>query len=123
MNALKRKGIYDYDYENDILFVHIKGIKSDDAIDHDPFIIDLDEQKRMVGIEVLGVSKLFNLPKIFFKNVVKGSLKTNIKGKYITIVLDMASKIRNSIKEKSVIFQREKDEFVKNVAIECVVWL
>ena len=121
MNILKGKGTYDYDYENDIVFVHIKGIKSDDAIDHDPFIIDLDEQKRIVGIEILGVSKLFNLPKIFFKNLVKGSLKANIKGNYITIVLDMASKIRNSIKEKSVIFQREKDKFVKNVAVECVV--
>ena len=121
MNVLKGKGIYDYDYENDTLFIHIKGIKSDDAIDHDPFIIDLDEQKRMVGVEVLGVSKIFNLPKIFFKNVVKGSLKANIKGKDITVVLDMASKIRNSIKQKSVIFQREKDEFVKNVSVECVV--
>ena len=121
MNTLKGKGIYDYDYENDILFVHIKGIKSDDAIDHDPFIIDLDNQKRMIGIEVLGVSELFNLPKLFFKNVVKGSLKANVKGKNITVVIDMVSKIRNSIREKSVIFQREKDKFVKNVAVECVV--
>ena len=29
--------------------------------------------------------------------------------------------VRNLIKEKSVIFQREKDEFVRNVAVECVV--
>ena len=121
MNSLKGKGMYDYDYENDILFVHIKGIKSDDAIDHDPFIIDLDKQKRIIGVEVLGVSELFNLPKIFFKNVVRGSLKAQIKGKDIIVVIDMVSKIRNSIREKSVIFQREKDEFVRNTPMECVV--
>lgn len=121
MSLLKVKGIYDYDYENDVLFVHVKGIKSEDAIDYDPFIIDLDEQKRIVGVEILGVSKLFNLPKLFFKNVIKGKFKANIRDKNITISIDMISKTRNLIREKSVIFQREKDAFVKNVPVECVV--
>ena len=121
MKVSKVKGIYDYDYENDILFVHVKGIKSDDAIDYDPYIIDLDKQRKIVGVEILGVSKLFSLPKLFFKNVIKGKFKANIKDKNITISIDMISKIRNLMKEKSVIFQREKDAFVKNVPVECVV--
>lgn len=57
-----------YDSNLDILEIRTEG-KTHHSINIDDFIIiDLSEKNKVVGLEFMNISKLYNIPKIFFKN-------------------------------------------------------
>jgi len=56
---------FDYDLENDDLFVYLEGKKSSGAIELGNFIIDFDIKGNLVAIQILNVSDI--LKKFFYK--------------------------------------------------------
>jgi uncharacterized protein YuzE len=50
---------FDYDQENDILFLYDETTKSKASIDIDDIIIDYDSRKEISAIELLNTSKFF----------------------------------------------------------------
>ena len=49
--------------------------KYDSSIKYYGFILDLDKENNVVGIEILDIAKTFKVPKIFIISIVKQLLK------------------------------------------------
>ena len=60
---LHEKGIVDYDYKNDILFFKVKDRYYERSIDFGDFILDLDKEGYIVGIQLFDASKIFSIDK------------------------------------------------------------
>ena len=51
---------FDYDLENDDLFLYLENKKSKGAVELGNFIIDLDKNKEIVAIEIMNAKKVFS---------------------------------------------------------------
>jgi uncharacterized protein YuzE len=51
---------FDYDLENDDLFVYLEGKKSSGAVELGNFILDFDKDGNLVAMQILNVSEIFN---------------------------------------------------------------
>ncbi len=55
----------EYDKESDALYIQLKDARVDDNVDiEDGVTIDLDENKHIIGIEILGASNKLSLENI-----------------------------------------------------------
>ena len=61
---------FDYDEENDDLFVYLDGIKSKGAVELGNFIFDFDEKENLVSLEITEASKVLSklVAKIIYLN-------------------------------------------------------
>jgi len=48
---------FDYDQENDDLFIYLEGCKSAGAVELGNFVFDFDDHKNLVSIEIMEASK------------------------------------------------------------------
>ncbi len=55
-----KKFNFDYDQENDDLFVYLEGKKSSGAVELGNFILDFDENGILVAMQILNVSEVFS---------------------------------------------------------------
>ncbi len=51
---------FNYDVDNDDLFVYLEGKKSAGAIELGNFILDFDENERLVAMQILNASEVFS---------------------------------------------------------------
>jgi len=51
---------FDYDFENDDLFVYLEGKKSFGAVELGNFVLDFDEKGNLVAMQILNVSEVFS---------------------------------------------------------------
>lgn len=81
----KDKVKYDYDDNNDSLFMYcIEPYDYDVSLELDNnIILDLDIDGKPVAFEFLNASKLFKLDKNYFKNLVKICIRLDITDKLI----------------------------------------
>lgn len=70
-----RKFKFDYDSENDSLFLYDPKSKSKASIEMDDFIIDFNSKKELSGLEMLNASKFFKGLEIDNSKFSKGLLK------------------------------------------------
>ena len=54
-----KKFNFDYDTENDDLFVYLEGKKSSGAIELGNFVLDFDKTGKLVAMQILNVSEVF----------------------------------------------------------------
>jgi uncharacterized protein YuzE len=80
-----RKFNFDYDKENDSLFVYDPKSKTKNSIEIDDIIIDFNNKKKISGIELLNASKFFRGLKIDSTNINKEQL-TNIQKCNVEII-------------------------------------
>ena len=89
--------IFQYDYENDILFFHSE--KNYEYGFSEPLdesvIIDFNKNKFPIGLEVLDVSKLLKVKKYILKNLKEGDLFIRINKKEIMVNLILSMEIHN----------------------------
>jgi len=89
--------IFEYDYENDILFFHqekdYKYEFSDPLTEF--FILDFNKNKIPIGLEILDASKLFKVKKYLLNNIKEGNLKISISQKEIMVNLTLSTEIHN----------------------------
>jgi len=96
---------FDYDEENDDLFIYLPDKKSAGAIELGNFVFDFDENERLMALEILDasktlskiMSKILELTKIQelkaevtdFRNMasIKISIKTDLESESVIIVL------------------------------------
>ncbi len=64
---------FDYDSENDDLFIYSEGKKSSGAVELGDFILDFDEKGDLVAIQITNVSEV--LSKIFSKMIEISKIK------------------------------------------------
>lgn len=95
---MKSDSKFMYDYENDSLFVSKKERSYESSVEVENMIFDLDKDKKIVGFEILGASKVLGVDKVFIKNVFEGKLDVVINEKFLQIKIQLKSKVRNSDK-------------------------
>jgi uncharacterized protein YuzE len=64
---------FDYDEENDDLFIYLEGAKSNGAVEIGDFVFDFDKDKNLVSIEILDATKV--LSKLLAKIINLSDLK------------------------------------------------
>ena len=76
----KNKVKYDYDYKNDSLFIYcIEPYEYEVSLELDNnVILDLDVESKPVEFEFLNASEVFKLDKVYFKNLVKICIQSDI---------------------------------------------
>ena len=93
----KNNVVYDYDYQNDSLFIYC--VDSYDyevslELDND-VILDLDTNGKPVAFEFLNASKVFHLDKSYFKNLVKISIQSLIDEESIKLNVQLIVLVHN----------------------------
>ena len=89
--------VYDYDYVGDSLFIYcIDSYEYDVYLELDnDVILDFDINGKPVAFEFLNASKIFNLDKSYFKNLVKINIQSNITEDLISLKVQLLVLVHN----------------------------
>jgi len=100
---LEAEGEMDYDYVNDILFFKVKDREYDFSIEFQNMVIDIDEKKFIVGIQLFEASTFLGISKINLREIPMWRFKAKVENGVIELRLNYELKIRNRIYEKNPI--------------------
>ncbi|MEK6875542.1 MAG: DUF2283 domain-containing protein [Nanoarchaeota archaeon] len=104
---LEAEGEMDYDYVNDILFFKVKNREYNFSFEFQNMVIDTDEEKYIVGIQIFDASEFLEIEKINLRAIPKWQFKAKINDGVIEIRLFYQISIRNKIIEKTPIIIQE----------------
>ena len=108
---LEAEGEMNYDFVNDILFFKVKNREYDFSIEFQNMVIDIDEEKFIVGIQIFDASKFLRMSKVNLREIPNWRFNAKLENNTIEIRLDYQLKIRNRIFEKNpIIIQENKSE-------------
>ena len=107
MKNLEAEGEMDYDYVNDILFFKLKDREYSFSIEFQNMVVDVDEEKFVVGIQIFEASKFLDMPKINLREIPKWQFKSKVEEGVIELRLNYQLKVRNKIFEKNPIIIQE----------------
>ena len=93
----KNKVMFDYDYKGDSLFIYsIEPYDYEVSLElNNDVILDFDTKNQPVAFEFLNASKIFNLDKNYFKNLVKISIQSKITEECIRLKVQLYALIHN----------------------------
>ena len=91
----KGKGLYNYDYSNDLLCFKIKDREYMHSIDFGNLILDVDKEGFITGLRIFDASKVFGLSKLALKNVKEFEFNTSAEDNVIKIQLKFIPVLRN----------------------------
>lgn len=107
---LEGKGSFDYDYLNDILFFKVEGREYDRSFEMSDYVIDIDNEDFIVGLQIFNASNHFNISKSNLKTIRNWRLNASIKDNVIEVKIVFNMNIRNKIIEKSpMIIERSRE--------------
>jgi uncharacterized protein YuzE len=95
----------DYDFENDILYLYTSEGKYKESIDLNGAILDIGQDGKIRGIEIMDISKRFNVDKYdLLKNLIKFEVVIEITKDIIKLNMRLGILKRNQgiIKESTV---------------------
>lgn len=127
MNELEGNGKIEYNLQDDILYFYVdkflsKGIHTyDSSVDLDGFVIDIDQDNHVIGLEILDASEKLNVSKIVLKFIKDGSLKAIIKKSRIVISLSLQSVMRNKAQTVTLNTERLNTQQLKESVLECKI--
>ena len=104
---LEAEGEMDYDYVNDILFFKIKNREYNFSIEFQNMVIDIDEEKFVVGIQIFNASEFLRMSKVNLREIPKWQFNSKIEGEVIELRLNYQLKVRNKIFDKNPIIIQE----------------
>ena len=100
---LKKGGEHDYDYLNDILFFKVKNREYEKSIEFSNFVIDIDKEDFIVGVQIFNASDFLRIPKVVLRSVKKWEFNADINKNKIEIRLVFQAVFRNKLIEKNPI--------------------
>lgn len=91
------KVTYDYDHKEDSLFIYcVEHYEYEVSLELDnDVILDLDINGKPVAFEFLNASKVFNLEKSYFNNMVKISIQSDITEESISLKVQLIVLVHN----------------------------
>jgi len=92
----------DYDYENDSLFLFVKGDGYSHSLNLDNIIIDFGEENYIKGVEIQNASKRFGVSKYALKNTHQIDVALNVSDEKIELNIALTLKIRNKNLPKAI---------------------
>ncbi len=117
---LEGKGIADYDSKNDLLFFKVKDRDYVKSIETDNFVVDIDSEDFIVGVQIFEAATFLNLKKEALIKITKWHLEASIHENRIEVRLLFEVKIRNKIIEKNPIIMQTIQEGLPNSELICV---
>jgi uncharacterized protein YuzE len=84
---LEKEGSFDYDYVNDILFLKVNGREYAFSIELSDYVIDLDTEGFVVGLQIFNASSYFGMAKGILREVKNWKLEARIKDRVIEVKL------------------------------------
>ena len=116
------KGEVDYDYKDDTLFFKIKNRDYDHSIDFEDFVVDIDKEGYITGIQVFGASELFKLPKLALNNIKYMEFDARAENNIIKLRLLFRCMLRNrEIVQAGENLERESTSPLQDKAVLCSV--
>ena len=94
---MNNKVTYDYDYQGDSLFIYcVEDYEYEVSLELDnDVILDIDTEGKQVAFEFLNASKIFNLDKSYFNNLVKIAIQSNITEEAINLKVQLMVPVHN----------------------------
>jgi len=92
---LEAEGEMDYDYVNDILLFKIKDREYNFSIEFQNMVIDIDNEKFIVGIQIFDASKFLKISKEHLRKITKWQFKARLQSNQFRIDLYYQIVIRN----------------------------
>jgi len=118
---LEAEGEMDYDYVNDVLFFKIKDREYEFSIEFQNMVIDIDEEKFIVGIQIFEASKFLRMSKINLREIPKWKFNARLDNNTIEIRLDYQLRLRNKVFEKNpIIIQENKSESLSQQLVQTI---
>jgi len=127
MSNLEGKGRVEYNLQEDILYIYMDRFLSkgehvySDSVDLDGFIIDIDKDNHVIGLEILSASENLNVSKMALKFIKYGNLKTKIEKNRILISLSLQSLVRNKLQTLTLNTERLNQLKLKETVLECQI--
>lgn len=125
MKELKTKGEFDYDYAHDILFFKVKNREYERSIELDNFVMDVDKEGFIVGLQIFEASKYFGLERKYLRIAVRWKLQA--KAEKISELESKIEKrlmfqimIRNKILQPEPIITQNIQDSLVNAKVVCV---
>lgn len=111
-----------YSFEEDIFSgKDLYNRKYDSSFQLKDLIFDMDDSGKISGVEILNASKIFNLPKVFLKNMVGGELRILVAEDSISLIVSLKTLVRNSEKLSTLNIERVKPDFLKPSELNLVL--
>lgn len=122
LNA-KGLGIYNYDYENDLLLFKIKEREYTRSLDFGNLIVDIDKEGFITGLRIFDASEVFRMDKIALKKVKQFEFHTRVEDKVIEIQLRFTAMLRNKaiIKQGQDFVRESLESDIKDGEVLCTV--
>lgn len=118
---LEGKGEWDYDYVNDILFFKTKNREYSRSIEMHRFVVDVDEENFVVGIQIFDASEFFGLSKEALRTIKKWQFQATIAENRLEVRLVFQTIFRNKIIEPRPIIIEPLKEPLPDSKVICTV--
>lgn len=116
------KGETDYDYKEDTLFFKIKNREYKKSLDYGNFILDIDKEGFITGMQIFDASKLFKIDKDALLKIRRWEFSTKVENKVITVQLTFEAVKRNKVVvEKGHNLERETTANLQNSETLCTI--
>ncbi|RXG35177.1 DUF2283 domain-containing protein [Methanohalophilus sp. WG1-DM] len=93
---------FDYDWINDSMYIYPQDRKYKSSLMLDDIILDVDENNKFVGIEILDASRKFNISKYEMREPVELNVNFEVEDGKLTLNLKMTFVKRNHPVAKTV---------------------
>ena len=103
---LKAPGEFDYDFKYDILFFKVKNREYSKSIEAGNFILDIDSEDFLTGVQIPDASKLFGIDKVKLREIPNWNFEGKINDGKLMLKLAFQIQLRNkTIEPRPIIFQ------------------
>lgn len=118
MKSIKIPAKTEYDFESDIFYARPINRKYFSSFHRGEFVFDIDDDKKVVGFEIINASKVFGVPKLFLKNPEKMLIEVVVSETSIFVKIS----IRQSSKRiTSLAVEKIKPNFLKPTEMSLAV--
>lgn len=114
LKELKKEGEFDYDYLNDILFFKVKEREYAKSIEFDRFVVDVDEENFIVGMQIFDASEYFKISKESIRNIRSWQFQAEVEENRLEIRLTFQTTYRNKTIERMPIITQPLEQPLPN---------
>lgn len=116
---LNADGECDYDFKYDTLFFKVKNRTYLKSVEAGNFILDIDSESFLTGVQIPDASKLLGIDKIKLRDIPKWSFQGKIKDGIMEMSLVFQIQVRNKMIEKNPIVFQQAPEGLPNSQLIC----
>ena len=103
---LKAPGEFDYDFKYDTLFFKVKDREYSKSVEAGNFILDIDSEDFLTGVQIPDASKLFGIDKMKLMKIPNWNFEGRINNGELMLKLAFQVQLRNkTIEPRPIIFQ------------------